>query len=126
MATKSTKTVRMVGRISGSRDGKDWPAPGGTIELPTEEADALLINGMAVEPDVETATAATAGVETATRGNQPLRQTAATAKAEADAIAAAKAKAEADAQAKAAERLEEQAKQTADEADAETKAAAKK
>lgn len=125
MAEKK-KTVRLVGRISGTRDGKDWPAPGETIALPEEEANQLLLSGLAVNPDVETATATTAGVETATRGNQPLRQTAATAKAEADAIAAAKAKAEADAQEAAAKLLEEQAAKTKADADAEAKAAAKK
>lgn len=120
-------TVRLVGKISGTRDGEDWPNPGETIALPEDEANALLASGIAVKPEVETATATTAGVETATvRGNQPLRQTAATAKAEADAIAAAKAKAEADAQEAAAKRLEDQAKETAAAADAEAKAAAKK
>ncbi|MEJ1195074.1 hypothetical protein [Pseudarthrobacter sp. CCNWLW207] len=126
MAEKK-KTVRLVGRISGTRDGEDWPAPGETIALPESEANQLLRSGIAVDPDVETATATTAGVETATtRGNQPLRQTAASAKAEADAQAAAKAKAEADAQAADAKLLEEQAKKTAADADAEAKAAAKK
>jgi membrane protein involved in colicin uptake len=125
MAAKS-KTVRLVARISGTRDGEDWPAPGETIALPEAEANQLLLNGMAVTPDVETATA-NGAVETATtRGNQPLRQTAAQAKADADAQAAAKAKADADAQAAAAKLLEEQAKQTAADADAEKKDAAKK
>lgn len=126
MAEKK-KTVRLVGRISGTRDGKDWPAPGKTIALPEDEANQLILSGMATSPDVETATATTAGLETATaRGNQPLRQTAATAKAEADAIAAAKAQAEADAQEAAAKLLEEQAAKTKADADAEAKAAAKK
>lgn len=125
MAEKK-KTVRLVGRISGTRDGKDWPAPGETIALPEDEANQLILSGMATSPDVETATATTAGVETATRGNQPLRATAATSKAQADADAAAKAKAEADAQATAAKLLEEQAAKTKADADAEAKAAAKK
>ena len=119
-------TVRMVGKISGTRDGKDWPAPGETIALPEEEATALLASGIAVKPDTETATASGV-VETATtRGNQPLRVSAAEAKAAADAQAAAKAQADADAQAAAAKLLEEQAKQTKADADAEAKAAAKK
>ena len=119
-------TVRLVGKISGTRDGEDWPAPGETIALPEDEANALLASGIAVKPDTETAT--TAGVvETATtRGNQPLRVTAAEAKATADAQALAKAKQEADAQAAATKLLEEQAKQTKADADAEAKAAAKK
>lgn len=119
-------TVRLVGKISGTRDGKEWPAPGETIALPEDEANALLASGIAVKPDTETATAA-GTVETATtRGNQPLRVTAAEAKAAADAQALAKAQADADAQAAAAKLLEEQAKQTKADADAEAKAAAKK
>ncbi|MBT2594737.1 hypothetical protein [Arthrobacter sp. ISL-72] len=125
--TAKNKTVRLVGKISGTRDGEDWPAPGQTIDLPEDEASQLLASGLAVNPDVETATATTSGVETATaRGNQPLRVSAADAKAAADAQAAAKAQAEADAQAAAAKLLEEQAKQTKADADAEAKAAAKK
>lgn len=126
MAAKSNKTVKLVARISGTRDGKDWPAPGQTIALPEAEANQLLLNGMAVDPVVETATL-TGQVETATtRGNQPLRQSAAQAKADADAQAAAKAQAEADAQEAAAKLLEEQAAKTKADAEAEAKAAAKK
>ncbi|BCW79002.1 hypothetical protein [Arthrobacter sp. NicSoilC5] len=125
MAEKKT-TVLMVGKISGTRDGKDWPAAGETITLPEDEANTLLASGIAVKPDTETATV-TGAVETATtRGNQPLRVTAAQAKAAADDQAAAKAKADADAQAAAAKLLEEQAKQTKADADAESKDAAKK
>lgn len=121
MAEKN-KTVKLVARISGTRDGEDWPAPGATVALPEAEADQLIVNGMAVLPGVETATAA-GGVETATTGNAPLRQSAAQAKADADAQAAARAQADADAQALAAKQLEDQAKETADAAAAEQKAA---
>ena len=81
----STQTVRMVGKVSGTRDGQDWPAAGETITVPTAEAKELLANGMALAI-AETATAPTAGTETATvPGNQSLR---AAAKAEADKAAA--------------------------------------
>lgn len=126
MAEKN-KTVRMVARISGSRDGKDWPAPGETIDLPEAEANQLLLNGMAVLPDVAETATPSGNVETATtaRGNQSLKQ----AKADADAQAAAKAQADAAAAEAAAKLLEEQAAKTAAEAkaqaEAEKKAAAK-
>lgn len=45
--------VAMKGQISGTRDGVDWPAPGVEIELPDDEAVALLNLGMA-EPAGET------------------------------------------------------------------------
>lgn len=54
--------VRMRGDISGSRNGQDWPRKGGTIDLPDDEARALIANRMAEEvsttveePAVETA-----------------------------------------------------------------------
>ncbi|WP_146070818.1 hypothetical protein [Arthrobacter sp. B1805] len=90
MAEKK-KEVRMIGRISGTRDGKDWPAPGEKITLPETEALQLIASGLAADPTVEEkALAAKAGVETATTsGNRPLvTETAADAKARADALAA--------------------------------------
>lgn len=54
--------VKMRGQISGTRDGKDWPAPGEVIDLPDAEAVQLIGQHMA-EPagddDVETATTKT-------------------------------------------------------------------
>lgn len=125
MAEKN-KTVRMVARISGSRDGKDWPNPGAEITLPEAEADQLLVNGMAVMPDgPETATlSGTTETATTPRGNQSLRQSAAQAKADADAQAAAKAQADADAAAAAQKKLDDQAAKSAADAAAEQKAAA--
>lgn len=50
--------VRMIVPISGTRNGQRWPAPGGTVDLPAEEAAAMTAAGMArpVTP-VETAAA---------------------------------------------------------------------
>lgn len=61
------KTVKMLVRISGTRDGKDWPAPGETISLPDDEADLLIRNGQAAPPrkQEEDALADVLGVETA-------------------------------------------------------------
>lgn len=62
--------VRMLVQLSGTRDGIDWPAPGGLLECPAEEAAQLAGSGLAVPfaaaaaPVVETAAAAPA-VETA-------------------------------------------------------------
>lgn len=39
--------VRMKGDISGSRNGVDWPRRGGYIDLPDDEARALIANKMA-------------------------------------------------------------------------------
>lgn len=60
--------IRMRARISGTRDGADWPDAGGTISLDDAEADALVAAGMAVPvraaDDVETAVSSDADVET--------------------------------------------------------------
>ncbi len=40
--------VRMTQRISGTRNGKNWPPIGGVIELPESEALALAAHGYAV------------------------------------------------------------------------------
>jgi hypothetical protein len=39
--------VRMLEHIAGSRDGNRWPPRGGIIDLPTEEAHALIAHGYA-------------------------------------------------------------------------------
>ncbi len=124
MTKNATKSVRMVARISGTRNGEDWPAPGAVIELPEDEANALLISGAAVDPEAaETATLSGAVETPTTRGNQPLRQTAAQAKADADAQALAREQADAAQADDAREQLEKQAKESADAAAAEKKAA---
>lgn len=68
----------MKAAISGTRDGVDWPRPGGSIDLPDDEARSMIASGLVVEdataPEAETpevapvedATAPEA-VETATR-----------------------------------------------------------
>ena len=40
--------VKLTGTISGSRDGADWPAKGEVMDLPDDEAEQLVNNGMAV------------------------------------------------------------------------------
>ncbi len=64
----SERPVVMVGTISGTRDGADWPTRGQAIVLPDPEAAALVGNGMARElTDGETPVfpAAPAPLETA-------------------------------------------------------------
>lgn len=39
--------VRLVHDISGTRDGKPWPAAGGEVDLPDDEALVMLQNGSA-------------------------------------------------------------------------------
>lgn len=65
--------VEMCARISGTRDGVDWPGIGETIELPNDEAVSLIGGGLAraVAAVVETATVAageTADAPKAKRG----------------------------------------------------------
>ena len=43
--------VEMVVQISGARDGVDWPAPGGTLDVPEQEAAELIANGFARKPE---------------------------------------------------------------------------
>lgn len=51
--------VKMTSDISGSRDGKPWPRPGFTLDVPETEARELIDQGMAVvapaTPPVEAA-----------------------------------------------------------------------
>jgi hypothetical protein len=51
--------VRMKGTISGTRDGRDWPAAGEVAEFPDAEGAALCASGLAdpvkSEPPVEKA-----------------------------------------------------------------------
>ncbi len=55
--------VTMKARIAGTRNGEDWPAPGESIDLPQDEAELLVANGLAVAD--ETKPAKKAAVETA-------------------------------------------------------------
>lgn len=43
--------VRMIAQISGTRDGIDWPAPGGTVDVPKDEALELIRGGLATTHD---------------------------------------------------------------------------
>lgn len=46
----------MTSQISGLRDGKEWPAPGETIDLPDDEANLVVSGGhaeMSDEPEPE-------------------------------------------------------------------------
>ncbi|WP_060952398.1 DUF7302 family protein [Streptomyces hygroscopicus] len=70
--------VRMKATISGTRDGQPWPARGGVLDLPAEEAEHLIAAGLAEDakdsesssaPAEETATPkATAETATPKRG----------------------------------------------------------
>lgn len=53
--------VRLIGEMSGTRDGQQWPSRGSTVDLPDDEALMLVRNRMAVlvaEVPVETAVVA--------------------------------------------------------------------
>ncbi|ALV45826.1 hypothetical protein MB46_10375 [Arthrobacter alpinus] len=103
--------VRMTSQISGTRDGVDWPAPGGTIDVPAEEAATLISHGLAVDPATEeTADLDGSDVETATaKGNLSLRAQ----KAQEAAVVAAQQEADAKAAADAAVVATEAAPKTA-------------
>ena len=61
--------VKMFIKISGTRNGEEWPEAGGTIELPESEARNLISNGWALEVPLNTiriATVSTKEVETTT------------------------------------------------------------
>ncbi|WP_461634495.1 hypothetical protein [Glutamicibacter soli] len=91
--------IRMKALISGSRNGKKWPQPGQTLEVPEAEASQLIAQGIAVDADQPEITEATGKVETATApaGNKSLADLRAEARAEAE----DKLKAEAEAKAQA-------------------------
>ena len=57
-------TMRTV--ITGTRDGVEWPAPGGSIDLPDAEAVGMLNAGFVEPCGVTEETATVAPVETAT------------------------------------------------------------
>lgn len=73
----ANRTVRMLVQISGSRDGKDWPAPGEKLTVSDWEADDLIRNGQAASTDAtkeENALADALGVEVSTiQGNKSVR-----------------------------------------------------
>jgi hypothetical protein len=63
--------VRMKVGLSGTRDGKDWPPVGGSVDLPDDEAAHLVTAGLAApddkQPPVEEATAPPAETSTPQR-----------------------------------------------------------
>ena len=68
--------VRMLLKLSGMRDGQEWPTAGEVLVCPDDEAASLIGTGLAVavkaEAPVESATA-TPDVETATVKRGPGR-----------------------------------------------------
>lgn len=97
--------VRMRALVSGSRDGKKWPKPGETLEVPEAEAAQLIAQGIAEDPAAAELAVVGSGEEKAVApaGNKSLAslREAARAEAERKAEEEAKAKAAADAKAKA-------------------------
>lgn len=75
--------VKMVAGITGTRDGVDWPAPGESIDLPQDEAELLVANGLAVADESKpakkaaTETAATEAPENAAAPKARARKAAA-------------------------------------------------
>jgi hypothetical protein len=59
--------VTMRRQISGTRDGVDWPAPGGTIDVPDDEAATLIQLGHAEADGVETPASA---IDRTTKGRK--------------------------------------------------------
>lgn len=41
--------VQMRVGITGTRNGLDWPAPGGVVDLPDDEARSMIAAGLAAE-----------------------------------------------------------------------------
>lgn len=64
--------VLMLGQVSGLRDGKPWPPPGHTVDLPDDEGARLVQQQMAV-PAVDPDT----GVEIAVREQSAVEKRAA-------------------------------------------------
>lgn len=45
--------VKMLVQITGTRNGKRWPAPGGTVDLPAAEAEKYCRQGYCVPVEVK-------------------------------------------------------------------------
>lgn len=58
--------VQIIARISGLRNGVDWPAPGEYITLPDSEAKDMIGAGIARAPEAAPETAVARKAETAT------------------------------------------------------------
>ena len=59
--------VQIIARISGLRNGVDWPAPGEFLTLPDGEAKDIIDAGIARMPEAAPETATARKAETATR-----------------------------------------------------------
>ena len=64
--------VVMLLSISGTRNGQAWPARGGEVDLPDDEAEQLIVNGSA-EPAAERAVVRQSG-ERAVARRTPSRK----------------------------------------------------
>lgn len=45
--------VEIVNRISGTRNGESWPAPGETLDVSDDEAETLIRQGNAKLPETK-------------------------------------------------------------------------
>lgn len=68
--------IVMRGRISGARDGVDWPDVGGSIEVPAAEAHDLVAMGLAAytDDDAPLEAAVAPKAETAADALKPTRR----------------------------------------------------
>jgi hypothetical protein len=69
--------VRMKVAISGTRDGESWPARGGVVDLPDEEARHMIAGGLAVEDDGAEEHATVPGSPEKATGRKPAAKPAA-------------------------------------------------
>lgn len=65
--------ITMRTRISGTRNGEDWPAPGGTVDVPADEAAALIAAGLASAAGTSKEAAAVDVSEVETAAVKPAR-----------------------------------------------------
>lgn len=81
--------VRLTQQLQGARDGRDWPEPGTEVDLPDDEARALITGGSAVDPSEQRATVLVPplGVHTPGRTAMPVDATAPLVEAPIDALA---------------------------------------
>ena len=63
--------VRMGIQVTGTRNGHDWPAPGGTIDIPDDEAQNLINHGDAERVDAEPLEAAAIAPDEPERAVKP-------------------------------------------------------
>jgi len=68
--------VRLLADVTGTRDGAEWPPRGTVVELPDDEAAALIWSGIAVDAKIKDpeADAARATVEAAAVDTAPTKR----------------------------------------------------